>query len=90
MARTQQRVLALAQLAALVIGTRQVHQDLRVVVEKELLQAVLILKQDIRVMSLNIHNIYTGNMGRNKKIVSKIRVFFKIKSTNLYVTDIKT
>jgi len=42
-ARLQQRLLALAQLRALVVGTRDVHQHLGVVVFEELLHTVLIL-----------------------------------------------
>ena len=42
-ARLQQGLLALAQLATLVVGPRQVHHNVSVVVAVELLQAVLIL-----------------------------------------------
>ena len=60
-ARPQQRVLALAQLAALVVGPRQVHQHLRVVVQEELLQAVLVLCIcHVTVMCTELLNILTG------------------------------
>ena len=49
-ARPQQGVLTLAQLAALVVRPRQVHQHLRVVVQEELLQAVLVLRNICHVM----------------------------------------